>query len=154
MYSNRLLGCIFKLLQKSKTFGQKFLKFRTSINLPWGHVKSNTKCEPDGFSRFAVHWIQLQTKKLNFEIRSIHKPSLGSFKVPQKIWARSFQPCWRILDTNRQSCKVYIYIYIYTGWDGWVNWRCKVWSARIKIRIQTGYHRAKEVRTEQGKQNV
>ena len=38
-----------------------------------------------------------------FEILIIHKPSLGSLDVPQKIWARSVQPFWRLLDTNRQT---------------------------------------------------
>ena len=33
----------------------------------------------------------------------IHKPSLGSLDVPQKIWARSVQPFWRLLDTNKQT---------------------------------------------------
>ena len=35
----------------------------------------------------------------------IHKPSLGSLDVPQKIWARSVQPFWRLLDSNRQTDK-------------------------------------------------
>ena len=38
-----------------------------------------------------------------FEILIIHKPSLGSLDVPHKIWARSVQPFWRLLDTNRQT---------------------------------------------------
>ena len=38
-----------------------------------------------------------------FEILMIHKPSLESLDVPQKIWARSVQPFWRILDTNKQT---------------------------------------------------
>jgi len=33
----------------------------------------------------------------------IHKPSLESLDVPQKIWARSVQPFWRLLDTNKQT---------------------------------------------------
>ena len=40
-----------------------------------------------------------------FKISIIHKPSLGSLDVPQKIWARSGQPFWRLLDTNRQTPK-------------------------------------------------
>ena len=35
----------------------------------------------------------------------IHKPFLGSRDVPQKIWARSVQPFWRLLDTNKQTDK-------------------------------------------------
>jgi len=38
-----------------------------------------------------------------FEILVIHKPFLGSLGVPQKIWARSVQPFWRLLDTNKQT---------------------------------------------------
>ena len=40
-----------------------------------------------------------------FENLIIHKPSLESRDVPQKIWARSVQPFWRLLDTNRQTNK-------------------------------------------------
>ena len=40
-----------------------------------------------------------------FEILMIHKPSLKSLDVPQKIWARSVQPFWRLLDTNKQTNK-------------------------------------------------
>ena len=38
-----------------------------------------------------------------FEILIFHKPSLGSLDGPQKIWARSVQPFWRLLDTNKQT---------------------------------------------------
>ena len=40
-----------------------------------------------------------------FEILMIHEPSLGSLDVPQKNWARSVQPFWRLLDTNKQTNK-------------------------------------------------
>jgi len=44
----------------------------------------------------------------------VHKPSLGSSKVPHKIWTRSVQPFWRLLDTNKQTntqtSRVYINI--------------------------------------------
>ena len=33
----------------------------------------------------------------------IHNPSLWSRDVPQKIWARSVQPFWHLLDTNKQT---------------------------------------------------
>ena len=33
----------------------------------------------------------------------IHKPSLGSCEVSHKIWARSVQPFWRLLDTIEQT---------------------------------------------------
>jgi len=45
-----------------------------------------------------------------FEIFIFHKPSLGSLNVPQKIGARSVQPFWRLLDTNRQTDKPNLYI--------------------------------------------
>ena len=35
----------------------------------------------------------------------IHKPFLGPREVPQKMWARSVQPFWRLLDTNEQTGK-------------------------------------------------
>ena len=38
-----------------------------------------------------------------FKIFIIRKPSLWSRDVPQKNWARSVQPFWRLLDTNRQK---------------------------------------------------
>ena len=38
-----------------------------------------------------------------FEILIIYKPSPWSHVVPQKIWARSVQPCWPLLDTNKQA---------------------------------------------------
>ena len=40
-----------------------------------------------------------------FEILMIHKPSLESLDVPQKIWGWSVQPFWRFLDTNKQTDK-------------------------------------------------
>ena len=44
---------------------------------------------------------------------------------PQKVWARSVQPFWRLLDTKGQTSKVYIYIdkcgeYIF--WSGHGSW--------------------------------
>ena len=39
----------------------------------------------------------------NFEMLIIHKPYLGSRYVPHKIWAQSFQPFWRLWDTNGQT---------------------------------------------------
>ena len=38
---------------------------------------------------------------LNFD--HFHKPSMGSREVLHKIWARSVQPFWRLLDTNKQT---------------------------------------------------
>ena len=46
-----------------------------------------------------------------FEILIFHKPSLGCLDVPQKIWARSVQPFWRLLDTNKQTNRQAKFIY-------------------------------------------
>ena len=46
----------------------------------------------------SFYWTQI------FEISIIHKPSLG----PHNIWARLVWPFWRLLETNRQTCKVFI----------------------------------------------
>ena len=47
------------------------MKIRSSINLPWGHVRSHKKYGPDLFSRFDVYWSltnsadrQVQTSKV------------------------------------------------------------------------------------------
>ena len=40
-----------------------------------------------------------------FENFMLHKPYLRPHEVPQKIWARSVQPFWRLLDTNKQTDK-------------------------------------------------
>ena len=49
-----------------------------------------------------------------FETLITYKPSLGSREVPHKMWARSVQPFWRLLDTNgqtnRQTNKLSLYI--------------------------------------------
>ena len=46
-----------------------------------------------------------------FVILSIHEIFLWSCEVLHKIWARLVQSFWRILDTNRQTSKVYNYMY-------------------------------------------
>ena len=38
-----------------------------------------------------------------FEDTIAHEPSLGSREVSPKSWARSIQPFWRSLDTNKQT---------------------------------------------------
>ena len=40
----------------------KILKIRSSINLPWGYVRSHKKTGPNQFSRFDVYWIQTNTQ--------------------------------------------------------------------------------------------
>ena len=48
----------FQNLIKIEFWWGKFLKCLSSINLPWGHVRSYTKFRPDRLSRFDVFWIQ------------------------------------------------------------------------------------------------
>ena len=57
-------------LKKSNFVRDKFLKIRSSINLP-----------------------------------------MGSHEVPKKIWARSVQAFWRLLDTNKQTDRQAKYIF-------------------------------------------
>ena len=42
---------------------------------------------------FCLNWWILST---------CHKPSIGPGELPHKIWTRSFQPFWCLLDTNTQ----------------------------------------------------
>ena len=35
----------------------------------------------------------------------IYKLSLGPSEIPQKFWAQSVQPFWRLFDTNKQTYK-------------------------------------------------
>ena len=60
------------------------------------------------FQKFNENRILMEA---NFEILIIHKPSLDSLDVPQKIWARSVQPFWRLLDTNIQTPRQAKFIY-------------------------------------------
>ena len=57
--------------------------------------------------------------KDNFSILNRPKPSLGSCELPQKMWARSVHPFWRLLDTNGQTdsrtSKVFIYRFSMLG---------------------------------------
>ena len=41
----------------------------------------------------------------------IHKPSLGWRDVLHKMWARSVQPFWRLLETNKQTDRQAKFIY-------------------------------------------
>ena len=70
-----------------------------------------------GFSKFSN--IELCQRQI-FEISIIHKPSLVSREVPQKLWARSVQLFWRLLDTNKHPDKEskyikgkYLFLYIF-----------------------------------------
>ena len=54
-----------------------------------------------GFSR--IYMFYHITFNNIFLILIIHKPSLWSPDVPQKMWARSVQSFWRLLDTNKQT---------------------------------------------------
>ena len=55
-----------------------------------------------------------------FVILSIHKPSLSSCQFQHKIWARSVQPFWRLLDTNKQT-NTQTSIFSFSLW----HWYCK-----------------------------
>ena len=52
----------FQNCQKSNFDGGKFLKTRSTINLPWGHARLHKKFGPDRFSRFDVYWMQTKNK--------------------------------------------------------------------------------------------
>ena len=55
----------FKIVFRSIFFYGKFLKFLSSKNLPWGHVRPQTKYGPDRLSRFDVYeQILRQTNKV------------------------------------------------------------------------------------------
>ena len=62
------------------------------------------KVIPEVYTSFVLYCRQI------FEILIIQKPSLWWRDVPQKIWARSVKPFWRLLDTNKQTDKPNLYI--------------------------------------------
>ena len=74
-----------------------------------------------GFQEFNFFYKIKNLSNTFFSIFIIHKPSLWSRDVPQKIWARSVRPFSRLLDTNeqtdtqtpRQAKFIYIDIYFY-----------------------------------------
>ena len=82
-----------------------------------------------------------------FEILMIHKPSLWSRDVTQKIWARSVQPFWRLLDTNRQTNKQTDKPNLYI--DDWISGNkqdqnekcvnCKPCCKQLKERIKRSF---------------
>ena len=85
-------------------------RFAPIFNFNCQHCKTKQK-EVRGFQQ-KISWIFKIFKNLMkiefwwrqiFENLIIHKPSLGSREIPQKIWTRSVQPFWRLLDTNRQT---------------------------------------------------
>ena len=54
-----------------------------------------------------------------FVILSIHNPSLRSCEVPNKIWAESVQPFWRLLDTKGKTDRKAMWTYIDTHYT-WI----------------------------------
>ena len=64
---------------KTAVFKLKCCQQIYSQDLPWGHVMSHKKFEPDRFSRFDVYWIQTnkqtnkQTDKPNLYIEGVLK---------------------------------------------------------------------------------
>ena len=83
------------------------------------HCKTKTnKKTTDFIKKIADFEILLEIEfycRQIFEILIIHNPFLGSCEVAQYILARSFQPIWRLLETNKRTdtrtdnCKVYRY---------------------------------------------
>jgi len=56
--------CVFSKLYGNRILlGSIFLKFRSFINLFWGHVRSYKKFGPDRFSRLNVYRIQTHRQK-------------------------------------------------------------------------------------------
>ena len=92
-----------------------YLTFVSSLSL---NIKNKNNQKVRGF-----HNIFSRIFNINCwtHILSIHNVSLGSCEVPHKIWARSVQPFWRSLNTNkkisiqtpRHPSKVYIDYFIY-----------------------------------------
>ena len=85
------------------------------------------------------HW---KTKKNNFadfinKILIIYKPSLASREIPQKMWARSVQPFWRLLDTNKQTDKFNLYIDWLIDWfiDWLIGWLKNEWTEWMILYI-------------------
>ena len=67
--------------------------------------------------------------------------------MPQKIWARSVQPFWRLLDTNKQIDKPNLYIDLLKHWTrmlkGYNNFEIQQHEVRIlntKIFSQDCFH--------------
>ena len=54
------------------------------------------------FRAFSKLYKNKKLIKLIFQILIIHKPSPGSRKVPYKIWTRSVQPIWRLLQWEKK----------------------------------------------------
>ena len=108
IYTTRLLGRfapIFYLNCKHVIFayilkqgGKKFCGFLKKNSWIFKNLNFSTKLKT-----FKTYF------KKNF---IIHKPSLWSRDLPQKIWARSVQPFRRLLDTNRQTNTKTSQIYI------------------------------------------
>ena len=59
------------------------------------------------FHRILIFFMKIEFDGRHFilEILIIHWPFLGLCEVLHKTWAQSVQPCWRLLDTNKQTDK-------------------------------------------------
>ena len=77
--------CEHDLFLQYNTITKKFEYFQILVFLYFTKIKS--------------FWTQI------WVILHIYKPSLGSCEVPHKIWVRSIQPFWRLLNTNKQTNK-------------------------------------------------
>ena len=68
------------------------------------YIENKQKKFADFNKTFEFWWRQI------FENSTIHKPSLGPLEVPHKIWAWSILLFWRLLETNKQTDKLNLYI--------------------------------------------
>ena len=73
-------NCEHFLFVKQKRFADfiknlvDLLKFWSSINFPWGHMRSHTKLGPDQFSRFDVYWVQTNKKQTEYILKNFPPP--------------------------------------------------------------------------------
>ena len=92
--------------------------------MQWMYYYSSTRLpRPSLILTFNVcFFIDVFLQILIFTILTIHKHSLGSCEVPQKVWARWFSrfDVYR-LQTNRQAKYIYIYRCIFVENEkGWI----------------------------------
>ena len=85
----------FSRIRKCENFAKKCKNF--TKNTAKLLKKKNTKILRNFREKMEI------MQKTKFKILIIHKPSMWSRDVPQKIWAWSVQPFWRLLDTNKQT---------------------------------------------------
>ena len=67
------------------------------INLPWGHVSSNTKCGPVRFNRFDVHVYKQTDRQADKQSIYIYLPVFGWY-INNQIFINP--PMFRTLPSN------------------------------------------------------